>query len=146
MLQYAKKALPFVVVTVQLLAITLLVTGSDWLVYPLSDDPVVPLGTPLTWFLMAAFPYNFFWLMGRRPVQDLLWRGVRGLFGLAALLGLGWGFLAYALSGNWSYNFKSGNDNWDLFISYTTGLGILILAALLLWGVASLRLRWLYST
>ncbi len=85
----------------------LLIGGSEWLVWPIWDDPFFPLGTLLTWLFVVVLPATI--LLGVsnfHPPQDRFskryWMAFLALVGLAA----SWGGVAYALAGNWNFSFR----------------------------------------
>jgi hypothetical protein len=127
-------------------AASLLIRGSDLLVYPLIEGPYVPLGNVLTWLMFIAFPLAILQLgppkgPGRK-IQDKIWTIMRGALILNLILAFSWLPLSRIVSGNWSTSFRGGSDAAEYWWAFTYGLPILSLVMgtlLLIWrGYAGL--------
>ena len=90
---------------ITLLASTvLLITGSSWLVLDLGNG--LPLGTITTWLGIVALPCTlFFGFQNLYNPKSLIFKRYRNLLFLLMALSVLWGFIAFLLAGNWSYNF-----------------------------------------
>lgn len=92
------------IATVAITAV-LLATGSEILVKSFFNLSV-PLGTFITWIGIIAFNYLLFSVQRKikNPVsQAAFYRLFMKAFLLIAFL---WGFVSYALAGNWSFTFE----------------------------------------
>ncbi len=127
-------------------AASLLIRGSDLLVYPLIEEPYVPLGNVLTWLMFIAFPLAILQLgppKGRdRKIQDRVWKIMREALILNLILAFSWLPLSRIVSGNWSTSFRGGSDAGKYWWAFTYGLPLLSLdigTLLLIWkGYAGL--------
>ena len=91
----------------------LLMSGSEWLVIPLWQEPAIPWGTPLTWLFLVALPATM--LLGIpefHPPGDKFSRRYRRAFLVLAGLAALWGFVSYALAGNWNYQFRGAQPGF----------------------------------
>ncbi len=96
-----------------ILAVYSLVTGADYLVYPLMNNPFVPIGTLLTWLGFVALPATVWFSTSSLYVPRTLHGKVfSAVFKVLILAGLGWGVAGFYLADNWSYNFSSLSEGF----------------------------------
>ena len=141
----------FICLSLFIFSSALLITGSDWLLYPLWEDPYFPFGTLMTWIGMISLPlfiYSGFRIL-REDVHPFL-QALRNLIRASILLSISWGVLCYLLAGNWSYSFGQGSSfvGSDMagktfwYLNYlTVGLPVVILFVFLFY----LLIRWIQS-
>lgn len=102
-----RKIIFWLSIGVVLTSASLLVSGSGLLVRPVTESSTVPLGTFITWAGLIALPKAI--LFGRKELyypssqRDALYR----LAMISALVwAFAWGFVGYALAGNWAMTFS----------------------------------------
>ncbi|MCW5520230.1 hypothetical protein J1N09_10300 [Aureitalea sp. L0-47] len=107
---------------------TLLVNGSDLLVYAVIEDPFIPLGNVLTWLAMIALPLSLYLGVRRfRMPRSKVDRILKVLLIIAIVLGVIWYPVSWALADNLSGSFggngvfrgsaRAGEYYW--FYTYT---------------------------
>lgn len=134
-----KRYLAYFFIPVLLLLVYPLLTGSEMLLYPLTEKPYLPLGTLYTWLLFILLPLTIKWLSKNRNIftNQKLGYVFHMLLGVGFWMGLIWPFVSFVLSENMSFSFTSNIDYFELrstvFWSYAfTTVGILLLAIFLL--------------
>lgn len=83
-----------------------LISGSDLLVKPLSYDPYIPLGTVITWFGLISMELLLY-ILTINTIQKKGWFSmlIRTSVLMLLILSIAWAPTAFALSGNFAFNF-----------------------------------------
>jgi hypothetical protein len=130
----------FVVVLVLGIAVCsayLLATASPWLLVEPVRSSGFPLGTLVAWAGIASLPtaslLGFHQFLSR---QARLARASRTLMIVLLVLCACWGFVSYALAGNWAFNFSDQSDSFqgsvaasELFRAYSLSIVVMTLLA-----------------
>ena len=124
----------------------LLATSSSLLMVPLGN---VPAGTLITWLGLVSLPLLLVLLLRKlhKPENQVL-NGFRTALFAILLLAVIWGFVAFALAGNWAFNFSSASPSFRgsvragvYFWNYTYAVAGLPLVFLLVYGLYGLIKR-----
>lgn len=115
----------------------LLATASPWLLIEPTRLSGLPLGTLVAWAGIVSLPVasflGFHRLLNRdsRPAKIF-----RSLMICLLLLCATWGFVAYGLAGNWSFNFSNQTDSFqgsvaagEIFWAYSKSIVAMTLLA-----------------
>ncbi len=130
-------------------ALVLLVSGSPILMMELIDKSAIPLGTPITWAGMIAFPFAVFFGIRRiRIPSERFCRLLQMLLFVSIGLAFIWVPVSYLISGNLSFSFsekqafRGGQTAMKLFWIYSFVTGLLPLLVLFLFWI-SILVSWL---
>ena len=100
--------------SITLLVLILLVTGSSLLMLPLNEAKTIPLGTFISWIGLLALPLTIFWGLKslRHPKEN--WEHFLSIF-LKIMIGLAllWLPISYGLSGNMASNFSGYSEGFQ---------------------------------
>ena len=89
----------------------LLITGSPLLVKPLLHQPIVPMGTLITWMGIIALPYCILYgISNLRQPTNRISKRYRTVLNVLIMLAISWGLVSYFLADNWSFTFKQQSD------------------------------------
>ena len=111
---------------------TLLITGSNWLLIPLINKPLVPLGSISTEIAFFCLSYLVMQFTSRMSGEQLgTFFKIAGT--LSMVLSLAWLPLGRYLSGNWSNSFTNNSEASEIFWTFTYAVVALPLLLLLLY-------------
>lgn len=95
-----------------IIAAALLISGSDLLVYSVSESLELPLGTVSTWLGMIALPFAFLSSSERIWYKQEIGKWYAYALWLSALLSTCWGIISYQLSGKWNFTFSGSSPTF----------------------------------
>ena len=117
----------------------LLLIGSEFLLYSLTDTQYVPFGTFLTWFGLACFPLLVYSSLSALRSPNNSWQRLFSvILKVQFVLSVLWLPMAYLLAGNWAFNFSNtlsfqgGQLAMKIFWIYSYGLPLSVLLLLIL--------------
>ncbi|WP_224484037.1 hypothetical protein [Robertkochia aurantiaca] len=129
--------------SVTLLTLFLLATGSSLLTISLNDSGTIPLGTFITWAGMIGLSLTIY--SGIRDLREPA-AGIHKILALllrfVLVLAILWVPLSYLLAGNLSFSFsqttafQGGQTAWKLFRYLSSIIGVGPLIILLFYGVS----------
>lgn len=126
-----QKSYFLIALSVTIIVLALLLTGSSLLNYNLSKSGAIPLGTFITWIGLVALSLSVYW--GVRPLRqphNLMYRRLSLVLKVAIGLAVLWVPVSFALAGNISFNFsekpyfQGGQDAMRIFWGYTYGIAM----------------------
>ena len=116
-------ALIYILLSLVLLSSFLLISSSPLLLLQITDG--LPLGTLTTWAALISLPLVFLTTASRigYPASTVS-KLIRTTWILSLCLSVLWGFVAFALAGNWAFNFSGaqtlmGVESSKIFWNYT---------------------------
>jgi hypothetical protein len=117
-----------VLILLQALCVLPLLTGARLLVRPVLSEPLVPLGTLVSWLFLVLFPYTFLFLGTQFHPRDGRNQAVRLsvlLFQLALVMGISWGIVSWLLAGNWRFYFQDLPLRFEIWRNFTAAILLL---------------------
>jgi hypothetical protein len=132
----SKKTCLILSIAILILSLVLLITGSSILNLSVLE---IPLGNIITWLGFIALQFTFFLIHnGFKKSQSFLGKTIKYLMYTLIIVSILWFVIAYILSGNINFNFKTSNDfigspkasilYWN--INYTLAIAPIILSLL----------------
>lgn len=91
----------FLSLFILLVAIFLLATASPILIKPLLEEPYFPIGTLTTWLGFIALPTAIYF-----GISSTTQKWIKAILKVIIVISVFWGFIAYAIAGNWNYAFE----------------------------------------
>ena len=110
--------------------IYILLFKPEWLGIALLNNPPFPLGTLVSWVLLAVLPVFVFQAQTNQNKKTGLNRR-QLLVTILLFSGLLWGVVSWMLSGNWTFNFSSKNC-FVIWIIYSASIIFSSVAILIL--------------
>ena len=103
-----KKTYLIISILTLITSLVLLITGSSILNLSVLE---IPLGNIITWLGFIALQFTFFLIHnGFKKSQSFLGKIIKYLMYILIIVSILWFVIAYILSGNINFNFKTSND------------------------------------
>lgn len=112
----------------------------DLLTKSLSADIQFPLGTIISWSLLAAYAFILRSLVSNNPDKKSHAIARKILFG-NIILAISWGLISFFLSGNWAFAFQNSRQNFNIWIGITSLILLLPLVVFFVLAVYRLFAR-----
>ena len=97
--------------TVLVITAVLLISGSSILIRPLSSDPYIPLGTPITWLGIISLPLSIY--LGNKKFRNpsnSKSKFLSDFLKICLFLAILWAPVCYLLAGNFSNTFTEKEE------------------------------------
>ena len=91
----------------------------DWLTKGLSTHIQFPLGTIISWSLLAVYAVILRSLVSNNP--DKKSHSIaRKILSVNIIFAISWGLISFFLSGNWAFAFQNSKQNFKIWIGITS--------------------------
>jgi hypothetical protein len=118
-----KRLNKFIIPLLFLAALYILIFQAQWLGIIVIKNPLVPLGTFISWALILLF--SLFMFQNIALTHDVLFERILKTILIANLImAVLWGFVSFFLSGNWTFNFQN-MTGFKIWIIYTAVIFLL---------------------
>ena len=97
--------------TVLVITAVLLISGSSILIRPLSNDPYIPMGTPITWLGIISLPLSIY--LGNKKFRNpsnSKSKFLSSFLKICLVLAILWAPVCYLLAGNFSNTFTEKEE------------------------------------
>ena len=129
----------FPCLTIIIIVITLLISGSSILTVPIYEGSSIPMGTPITWMGLIALHLTIYFGAKKFRDHNVTYKLLNQLLKFSVGFAVLWVPISYLLSGNLSFSFsgtvtgfQGGQLAMKLFWGYTYGIAILPMILLII--------------
>ena len=101
-----KQLKSIVLLTAFLFGVYIFIFHPEWMGIILIHKPVFPLGTLISWFVVADFSYFVYSILPSNT-QTKWERNLKKIMKVFVFLSFFWGVFSYFLAGNWTWSFHN---------------------------------------
>lgn len=116
----------------------------EFLILNLFDQPEIPLGTALSWVILATYAFILYWLVNSQNHSKAVKRAKQILLA-NFILSAFWGVISFYLSGNWMFSFRNSTLNFKIWLAITALVIVLPLLVYSILGIKRFLSRFIHA-